>query len=141
MSTFLVLEIIIHISPEQIISYMSHVIWHQNSHRINFEFSSQLNKVITIERIRLNPGKFARAMEAALIAVLSGTLMILLLYLNPYCREIKCDIDDDLINEFNYLRMNCKPNEYNTMSLLSFGTPEIAVKGRDRKREKFCLFW
>ena len=31
------------------------------------------------------------------------------------------------------LRMNCGPHEYNTMSLLSFGTPEIAVKAMFHK--------
>ena len=95
----------------------------------------QLNKTITIERHRLSPGPFVRSMEAALIAVLSACLMILLLYLNPYCRdEVNPDDANDAdIAEFNHLRMNCEPNQYNTMSLLSFGTPEIAVKAMFHK--------
>jgi len=99
----------------------------------------QLNKIITVERIRLNPGPFAKAMEAALVAVLSGCLMILLLYLNPFCREEgdAADKEDIDIDQFNHLRMNCKPHEYNTMSLLSFGTPEIAVKAMFHKNADY----
>lgn len=58
--------------------------------------------------------------------------MVLLLYLNPYCAEDKdADKTEDStdIYQFSQLRMNCEPHQYNTMSLLSFGTPEIAVKG------------
>lgn len=62
-----------------------------------------LNKRITIERIRLKPGRFVKSLEAALIALLSGCLMILLLYFNPFCRDEKSSDSDSSIDlsEFN----------------------------------------
>ncbi|CAG5109477.1 Oidioi.mRNA.OKI2018_I69.chr2.g4010.t1.cds [Oikopleura dioica] len=91
----------------------------------------QLNKVITINRIHLRPSRLAKTLETGCIALLSTCAYIVMLYVNPYCRD---ETEDGpagsaiSMKEFQHLRMNCGPHQYNTMSLLSFGTPETAVK-------------
>jgi chloride channel 7 len=83
---------------------------------------NSMNTKINIFRRNYIKVKFARVLEAALVAALSCTVACAMIYKINDCRPLGTDPTETPIQLF------CKDNEYNAAAALWFQTPEATVK-------------
>lgn len=95
---------------------------------------NSLNTKINAFRKRFIPWKFAKVIEAAVVAMLGVTLACLMIYFINDCRPLGNDPTVHPVQLF------CEDNEYNAVASLWFQTPEATVRSlfHDPPGEIFC---
>lgn len=83
---------------------------------------NSLNTKINAFRKRFIPWKFAKVIEAAVVAMLGVTLACLMIYFINDCRPLGNDPTVHPVQLF------CEDNEYNAVASLWFQTPEATVR-------------